>query len=823
MTGSVIDNLYPSAGAVGTPVIISGSGFGASQGTNSVNFNNIAATPTSWADRMITVTVPPNAISGPVFLTIDGQATNSLNFIVGPSISGVSPASGGPGTSVSISGSGFGSTQASSSVTFNGVSGSPTSWSDTMISLPVPASATSGSLVVTVGGYTSNAVAFSVAPSISSLLPAGGPVGIPVTVTGLNFGATQGTGTITFNGVTATPTSWGPSRITVPVPAGASSGSVIVTAGGQSSNSVSFTVGTGTIAGTISRTSDQAPIAGATVQALQANTAVASSTSASDGSYSMTNLNPGTYDVRVSSSSYGTALSAGNSVVANQTTQVNVGLGSPGTIAGQVTQQTGQNPISDASVTIFQGSDSVGQANTDGFGMYSVSTLAPGSYAVQASASGYGSQTQTSVQVTAGNSTTTNFSLASQSNITYQYDDAGRLIGVVDSQNGAAKYAYDAVGNILSITRVTQGQVGITGFTPSSGAVGTAVTISGTGFSPTVGQNTVTFNGVAATVTSATTNQLVATVPTGASTGAIAVTAPGGSDTSASSFTVTSGSDTPSITRASPPILGNPGTPVAVTGSGFGATPSDNRLRFGGTFATVSSATGTSLSTSVPAQAKSGPLSLSTPNGSGVSNTLFYVVPNGTTCLASDFSATVSLGGQFAGTIVPNHCALVSFNATSGQKIDLNTSFTADGGLVYLTSPDGTQLNAEQLSNGQDDIADTLPLTGTYMALIVNQNSSSFSISGTIFDNSDKFYTINDNSNSQITISTRYGQTAQVQFAGTNNEHITLQATNITYPQTLLPATKFSSSSGFPVVALNSGDQNESSTDLFSFMMTTTP
>ncbi|MBI1728960.1 MAG: IPT/TIG domain-containing protein, partial [Candidatus Rokubacteria bacterium] len=39
---------------------------------------------------------------------------------------------------------------------------------------------------------------------------------------------------------------------------------------------------------------------------------------------------------------------------------------------------------------------------------------------------------------------------------------------------------------------------------PNHGPVGTAVTISGTGFGTTPSQNTVTFNGTAASVTSAT-------------------------------------------------------------------------------------------------------------------------------------------------------------------------------------------------------------------------------------------------------------------------------------------------------------------------------
>src|SRR4030095_11020932 len=118
----------------------------------------------------------------------------------------------------------------------------PTSWSATSIVVPVPAGATTGNVVVTVGGQASNGLAFSVARSITSLAPASGPVGTSVTIAGANFGATQGTSTVRFNGTTATPTSWSATSIVVPVPAGTTSGPVVVTVGGLPSNGVSFTV-----------------------------------------------------------------------------------------------------------------------------------------------------------------------------------------------------------------------------------------------------------------------------------------------------------------------------------------------------------------------------------------------------------------------------------------------------------------------------------------------------------------------------------------------------------------------------------------------------
>ena len=105
--------------------------------------------------------------------------------------------------------------------------------------------------------------------------------------------------------------------------------------------------------------------------------------------------------------------------------------------------------------------------------------------------------------------------------VRYLYDEFGRITGEIDSNGQSTDYTYDARGNILSIKNSSATTVSITGFTPTSGTAGNAVTIYGTGFSNTASQNSVSFNGVAATITSATAISLVALVPTGASSGPI--------------------------------------------------------------------------------------------------------------------------------------------------------------------------------------------------------------------------------------------------------------------------------------------------------------
>jgi IPT/TIG domain len=81
-----------------------------------------------------------------------------------PAIQDISPASGPAGTTVTITGSGFGAMQGSSSVTLSGTIVTPISWSNTKIVVPVPQQAPTGPIVVKVGSVSSNGALFKVTP-----------------------------------------------------------------------------------------------------------------------------------------------------------------------------------------------------------------------------------------------------------------------------------------------------------------------------------------------------------------------------------------------------------------------------------------------------------------------------------------------------------------------------------------------------------------------------------------------------------------------------------------------------------------------------------
>jgi hypothetical protein len=84
---------------------------------------------------------------------------------------------------------------------------------------------------------------------------------------------------------------------------------------------------------------------------------------------------------------------------------------------------------------------------------------------------------------------------------------------------------------------VQQAAPTITSFAPTKDTIGGNITISGTNFSTTTSENVVKFNGIVATIISASTTKIVVKVPSGLTTGGpISVTIAGQSATSSSNF-----------------------------------------------------------------------------------------------------------------------------------------------------------------------------------------------------------------------------------------------------------------------------------------------
>jgi IPT/TIG domain len=92
--------------------------------------------------------------------------------------------------------------------------------------------------------------------------------------------------------------------------------------------------------------------------------------------------------------------------------------------------------------------------------------------------------------------------------IRYTHTPDSQLSAVIKPEAEYALYTWDAAGNLSSIAKNSSTKLSIIDLEPSKGTVGETVDIWGTGFSSTPANDTVKFNGTAATVTAASAYEL---------------------------------------------------------------------------------------------------------------------------------------------------------------------------------------------------------------------------------------------------------------------------------------------------------------------------
>ncbi len=238
----------------------------------------------------------------------------------------------------------------------------------------------------------------------------------------------------------------------------------------------------------------------------------------------------------------------------------------------------------------------------------------------------------------------------------------------------------------------------ISSFSPTSGPVGTSVTINGANLT---GATAVTFGGVSAPTFSVngTGTRITAIVPSGAVTGKITVTTPGGTATSATNFTVT-GVAAPTISSFSP-TSGPVGTSVRINGTGFGGAIA---VKFNGVSAssiTVNSQ-GTRIDTKVPSGATTGKITLTTPGGTATSAKNFTVT--GAAPTITSFSPTSGrpgtvvtiIGAGFTGATAVRFGGVkaTSFTVNSATQITATVPVGAVTGKISVTTPSGTGTSA---------------------------------------------------------------------------------------------------------------------------------
>lgn len=270
-------SLSQTSGRSDSALTLTGSNFGETQETSTVLFSSTSAgSYTSWNGGTVKVTVP-NASAGSydVAVVVDGHTSNTIPYEVTvaaadvSTITDITPSSGGIGQYVTISGTNFGGsigtvtlTSQSTGDTATGSVAFPAAcssdyWNDDQVLIIIPSDLDNGSALangdydVTVnnqdGTTVSTATTFTVnsnspTPGICSITSSG-DIGESITIAGDGFSTT--TDTVTFySAVTSVAaTRWTSDAIDIAVPTGAATGPVTVTVSGIESNSMNFTVG----------------------------------------------------------------------------------------------------------------------------------------------------------------------------------------------------------------------------------------------------------------------------------------------------------------------------------------------------------------------------------------------------------------------------------------------------------------------------------------------------------------------------------------------------------------------------------------------------
>lgn len=241
-----ITSITPASAGYDTVVTLTGTSF---TGVTDVKFNGRWASFSVTSGTSIKAWVPKDAPSGPLTVTtLSGTATSasSFAFVKAPTITSFTPATGGVGTTVTLTDTNF---SGATTVQFNRIPASSfTVVSATLIKVVVPTT-TSGRITVTtvdgvgglggVGASTSDFIVIH-APTITSFTPTSGGVGTAVTLAGTYFsGATD----VQFDGHPASSFRLvSPASIEAVVPTGAKSGPIsVTTAGGTAISGSHFT------------------------------------------------------------------------------------------------------------------------------------------------------------------------------------------------------------------------------------------------------------------------------------------------------------------------------------------------------------------------------------------------------------------------------------------------------------------------------------------------------------------------------------------------------------------------------------------------------
>lgn len=317
----------------------------------------------------------------------------------------------------------------------------------------------------------------------------------------------------------------------------------------------------------------------------------------------------------------------------------------------------------------------------------------------------------------------------------------------VTTPNGSATSSAPFVVGAEPLPSISQ-------FSPSIGAAGSAVTITGTNFAAFADGNRITFNQRAAAATSASATNIATVVPANTSSGKISVATLYGVATSATDFFVPPSPYTAADIESTDRMAIGQTKTVTIAAAGKKAMVLFDGVagqRVSMSLSAVTIAGGT-LSIRAPNGAVRGSVALSTSGGFIDTITLLatgtytilidpYTTAKGNVTMTlnavQNATANIAIGGApvTITTTVPGQDASLTFSATAGQRFTMSAtaiSSTLGCSTFSIVKPDGTNLVAPVLNCGTSYFLDatTLPATGSYTILLnppgANTGSATF-------------------------------------------------------------------------------------------------
>lgn len=282
-------------------------------------------------------------------------------------------------------------------------------------------------------------------------------------------------------------------------------------------------------------------------------------------------------------------------------------------------------------------------------------------------------------------------SLALAADLKYLYDDLGQLKKVVDEAGNVATYNYDAVGNLLSITRSTGGiqSPAITGITPANTTVGSSIKIAITGnnflgAAISTDNPEIRVSNLSASETLINADFNISFLSLTGQT-KITVTTPFGSTFT----TIRLDPASPTITSITPGS-GPPTRFVTIKGTAFSPVPAENIVRFNGTAATVLSSDVFNIYTQVPAGATTGSVTVTT-NGL-ISNNFPFTVTTPTGSPPAITSVKPNFGPVSGGAriTITGEGFISGTTIQVGKRSATNISIISDKTLSF-TTPSGSE------------------------------------------------------------------------------------------------------------------------------------